>query len=66
MFDQNRQNTFVLYYLICIWIKFHINIMRFMQFGAHQTQKYFAKNYQTRFSVLRLKPATFNFSHNYF
>ena len=29
MFYRNSRHTFVLYYLICAWLKFHVSIMRF-------------------------------------
>ena len=66
MFYQNCGHTFLLYYIICICVKFHINIMRFTQFGAPQTQKIFPQKLSNRFSVLQLKLATFNFPLNYF
>ena len=39
----NRGHTFVLYYLIFAWVKFHSNIMRFTWVGAEQSYRKVSK-----------------------
>ena len=58
MFYQNHRHNFVLYYLIFVWVKFHVNIIRFTQLGAHKSEECFSKNYQITFIALQ---TSFNF-----
>ena len=52
MFYLNHELIFALYYLIFVWVKCFVNIMRFVQLRTSQDQECFSKKYQTSFLAL--------------
>ena len=62
MFYQNRGYNFVLYYLIFIWVKFHVTIMRFPQLA--NKLRMFLQKLTNKFFSLEKPPLIFHACYN--